>query len=225
MFILIEMTPNEITTLIASNLKKELDTPFKKQLWERIKYWRSTLIKQSLDKVRQDAHFFRQTLYLPMEKVNELICIDGELECYVSRTQDEIPTPLRITDAGVLEYIGGIDGSSPFGYADSGTLRYLRAGKYSQLSLFPYYRYENNKIITTLPDLPKIRISGVFSDPEVAMQYKDCEKVNKKCDWWNEEVPMSGDIAQRIVQSILTVDYRQSETPENTQIEVNGPKP
>lgn len=216
------MTPNEITTLIAGNLDKELDIPFKKQLYERVKFWRSTLIKQSLDKTRKDAKYFRQVIYLDMEKFDPFTC-SPDLSCFAARTTIDVPAPIRISDAGQFEYVGGIDGMSPFGYADDGTLPYLKAGKYSRL--FNYYRMENARpYVMELPNLPKIRIAGVFSNPEEAMIYASCDAADHNCDWWNQEIPMSNDITQRVVQCILTVDYNRDKTPENNQITVNGDK-
>jgi hypothetical protein len=218
------MTPNEITTLIATNLKKELDIRFRKQLYERVKYWRSTLIKQSLDKVQQDAKFFVQTIFMTMEKVNIHECSE-DLRCFNARTVDEIPTPLRITDGGIFHYFGSIDGQSPFGYAQAGTLRYLTAGKYSKLR--PHYEYTNRRgYVAALPDLPKIRISAIFNNPEEAMPYLSCDgEADYTCDWWNIDIPMSNDITQRVVQSILVVDYNRPVTPTDPQTEVNATTP
>jgi hypothetical protein len=220
------MTPNEITTLIASNLGKELDIRFKMQLYERVKYWRSTLIKQSLDRAPQDAKFFRQTIYMSMEKVNTLECTPG-LECFAARSKYEIPTVNRIVDGGYFHYLGAVDGKSPFGYADVGTLMYLMSGKYSKL--LNYHVIENRKaLVYKLPSLPMLRIDGIFNNPEEAMPFSTCSPDNspeKECDWWDIDIPMNGDIQQRIVQSILSVDYGRPVVTDDHQTQVNGTNP
>lgn len=216
------MTPNEITTLIASSpgINRELDIPFKKQLYERVKAWRSTFLKQTLDKSPGDIRYFRQTLYLPMEKINLLKCGEG-LECFAASSVDEVPVPLRVLDAGVFSYVGGIDGQSPFGFADSGVRSYLMSGKYSRT--LNYYDFVNRHIVVTkLPSLPVTRVEGVFDSFEDALKYESCDGPNHNCDWWNTDIPMSGDIAQKIIQYILKVDYGQPErTPDDHQVKVN----
>lgn len=218
------MTPNEITTLIASKYGKELDVPYKKIMYERVKYWRSTLIKQSLDKVRQQARFFRQTIYLPMERVNRMEVVSpAPMEDYQAKTSYRVPLPLRITDNGLFNYVGGIDGRSPFGFADAGMLPFMQAGRYSSLQNF--YQYENNDVYTSdLPDIPMIMIQGVFNEPEEAMKFRTGVYV-PNLDWWNTDIPMSGDIEQRVVQCIQSVDLDEKgnpRKPEDYQIPMNG---
>lgn len=216
------MTPNEITTLIATNLKKELDMRFKKQLYERVKYWRSTLIKQSLDRAPGDIKFFTQTLYIPTEKVNSLDCT-ADLKCFMARTSYDVPQPMRVTDGGLFSYVGSLDGGRPFGYADTGTLRFLNAGKYNKRNVY-YIRINKRIMVTSLPDLPIVRIDGVLNNPEEGLPFASCNGVVQDCDWWDIDIPMSGDVAQRIVQSILSIDYGRPVTTDTHQIQVNDPK-
>lgn len=213
------MTPDEITTLIATNLDRELDVPFKKQLYERVKYWRGTLIKQALDNSPNDAKFFRAVAYLPMERINVLSCVPG-MECYAAVSTYKAPRPLRITDSGFYHYVGGIDGRSPFGYADSGSLEYLRSGKYSKKLNF--YNTVNEKLVVATNDsLPKIRVEGIPDAIEDWAPFMDCNNYQPNCDWWKTEIPMTSDIAQKIVQCILAVDYNRPDNAQSHQVVVD----
>lgn len=216
------MTPNEITTLLGTNLGKELDVPFKKMLYERVKYWRATLIKQTLDRHKQDGKYFRQTIYLPMDKVN-ILNADPQMLRWAAVTMIEVPLPIRDSDH-VFDYVGGIDGKSPFGYADVGTLSYLTSGKYARL--FNYQQYINKKIYTEqIPDIPYIRIDGIFNSPEEAVIYQTIPP-QPNFDWWDSDIPMSGDIEQRVIQCILTVDYQRPprEKTDDYQTPINDEK-
>lgn len=217
------MTPNEITTLIAQEKDKELDVPFKKIIYERVKYWRSTLIKQSLDKVRQDARYFRQTIYMPMELVNRTALVAPvPISDFQAISSYDIPLPLRVSDNGMFSYVGAIDGQSSFGWADSGTITYLQAGKYSGKAIF--YEWWNNKLVTScLPNLNKAMIQGVFNEPEEAMKFYT-GVYTPTLDWWDMDIPMSGDIEQRVVQCILGVDFADKQKPksEDYQVQTNG---
>lgn len=217
------MTPNEITTLIASRYGKELDVPYKKIIYERVKYWRSTLIKQSLDKVRIQARFFRQRIYMPMEEINfTALVAPVPITDYRAQSVRPIPLPLRITDNGLFNYVGGIDGHSPFGFADAGTAFYMQAGKYSRYQTM--YQWMNNYVITKdLPTIPIILIDGVFNEPEEAMKFYTAT-YNPNVDWWDTDIPISGDIEQRVVQCIITVDLDEKggmRKPEDYQVQMN----
>lgn len=215
------MTPNEITTLFASKLSKELDIPFKKMLYERVKYWRSTLIRQSLKDHPEDAKYFRQTIYIPMVRVNTLAIISPELEKWEAVSQVDIPLPLRVSKA-VFNYVGGVDGRSPFGYGDVGTTGYLTTGKYA--NTIPYHEYFNSKFyVDKLPDLPYIRIDGVFNSPEEALVYATIPP-QPDVDWWDMDIPISGDVEQRVIQCMGKVDYEDpgKEKTDDKQIPVNN---
>lgn len=217
------MTPNEITTLLAMNLEKELDVPFKKALYERVKYWRSTLIKQSIDRKPQDGKYFLQTIYVPLIKTDTLQPIDQRLSQFEAITSIEVPIPVRSSDQ-IFDYVGGVDGVSPWGYADAGTLKYLTAGRYA--SLFNHYTYPNRKIaIVKNPDLEYVRIGGIFNSPEEAMVYETIPP-RPNYNWWDADIPMSGDIEQRVIQCILTTDYAKApqaaDKTDDHQIQVNN---
>lgn len=217
------MTPNEITTLIATHQHKELDIAFKKVIYERVKYWRATLIKQSLDKTRLQSRFFQQVIYIPLERFNRFAILAPQpLEDWEAKTIYKVPLPIRITDAGVFNYVGGMDGRSPFGLADVGTISYLKSGKYSGSTI--YHTYYNNDVYTSdLPDLPMVMISGVFNEPEEAMKLETGKYV-PDVNWWDRDIPMSGDIDQRVVQCILSVDFadKNPQKQEDYQIPMNG---
>lgn len=217
------MSPNEITTLLAMNLEKELDVPFKKALYERVKYWRSTLIKQSLDNRPMQGKYFLQTIYIPLIKVDTLQPIDPRLSQFEALTSVEVPIPIRSSDQ-IYDYVGGVDGISPWGYADAGTLSYLLSGRYAKK--FNHYSYVNRKLaVREYPDLEYVRIGGIFNSPEEAMIYETIPP-RPNYNWWDVDIPMSGDIEQRVIQCILTTDYQKTpqaaDKTDDHQVQVNN---
>lgn len=206
------MSPNEITTLIAKNYGKELDVPFKKMVYEQVKYWRATLIKQSLDKARKDSKYFRQTILLPLVRIDAVSTIMPETNLWIAETAIEVPLPIRISDQD-FDYVGGVDGISPFGYADDGSLQYLLSDPY--VKLFPHHQYINRKVRVNRPYLVALRISGIFNSPEEAMVYETVP-AQPMVDWWNRDMPISGDVEQRVVQCLLKVDFEKTEGRQKT---------
>jgi hypothetical protein len=205
------MTPNQITTLIATNFDRELDMPFKLQLMERVKYWRSTLLSRSLEKDPSKRRYFRQTLYMKLTPALNVPCATP-VACPVAITEE---LPQMVKTGIMFDYVGGIDGKSPFKEVSPGTGGYLSQGGFA--SQFPQYELVNNRISTSKADLPMIRVDGVFDDPMAVMEFS-CAQAGQPCDTWNTEFPCSGDILQLIVQSILQIDYNRPERQESEEI-------
>jgi hypothetical protein len=212
------MSPNEITTLIATELEKEMDIPFKLQLMERVRYWRSRLIANSLQKNPAQREFFKQTLYVKLEATPAIPCgFPSEL---VSAST-ELPQELRIGTVQ-FDYVGGIDGKSPFQRLTAGTANYLSASRFYEA--FIQYEFINRKVIVNRKDLPLIRVDGIYHDPQKALEYS-CGCAGKSCDSWNEEFPIPGELLQLVVQSIMEIDFNRKRASADTispEIEVNN---
>jgi hypothetical protein len=216
------MTLNEITTLIASHLEMELDDPFKLMMAKRVGYWRSRLIKNSVDKDQKDRRFFKQVIYVKMEVQNEIVCNVPYTQCKIAKSVGKVPKPTRAN--GVLfDYVGAIDGMNAFTEGSGGMIPYMMQGKYSKNVI--RYTYENEYIkIYGNVNIPMIRVDGVFDDPEAAAKMNCNNGQSNDCDFWNIEYPVTGDILQLIVQSILQVDYNRAPNTETKQIPVTAEK-
>lgn len=213
------MTPNEITTLIASNLDKELDMPFRLQLMERVKYWRSRLIANSIQKNPAQRKFFKQPYYVKMYTGFPAECVAG-VGTKASISIEDIPLPIRAGNT-LFDYVGGIDGKSPFREALTGTQNYLNTGKFA--SKFPAYNYAI-KLTVDDPGIPIVLIEGIFDDPMLIMENNcACLPTAGDCDVWNKTFPCSGDLMQLIVQSILQIDYNQKDSKPTTEVPVDKP--
>jgi hypothetical protein len=211
------MTPNEITTLIASNLDRELDVPFRLQLMERIKYWRSRHVANSIGKEPGQRKFFRQTLYVKMTtaSASNYAAGIGEMQ---SISVEKIPLLIRVGTT-LFDYVGGVDGKSPFREVGPGTANYLMTGKFA--SWFPAFEYSNNKLYIDKTGIPVVRTDGIFDDPLLIQQMScSCLPQAYNCDVWDIEFPCSGDIMQLIVQSILQIDYNRPDSKPTDEVPV-----
>ena len=211
------MTPNEITTLIASNLDRELDIPFRLQLMERVKYWRSRLIANSVGKNPGQRKFFRQSLYVKMTTDFAADCVAG-IGGMQSISVAPIPLLIRI-GITLFDYVGGVDGKSPFREVSPGTANYLTTGKFSKM--FPGFEFSGNKLYVDKIGLPVVKVDGIFDNPLLVQQAScSCLPQAFNCDVWDIEFPCSGDIMQLIVQSILQIDYNRGDLKPTEQINV-----
>lgn len=135
----------------------------------------------------------------------------------VASTVEEVPLLIRV-GTSLFDYVGGPDGRSPFREVDPGTGNYLAEGKFSHL--FPTYEYLNRRIRTIKSNQPLIRVDGIFHDPQAAEEL-NCSCTGGTCDTWNAEFPISGDLLQLVVQSILYVDYNRRDAKDTPEIELN----
>lgn len=209
---------NRITTGIASHFNRESDEPFKRILAVKVDYWRSTLVQRSLEKHPEQRKFFRQTLWVPMETVSSVPLKLPFTPSVLSQSVTTIPSPIRHRDE-LFDFVGDVEGTTPFRPAVIGTTDYLQAGKYSKKAVF--YRYEEDMIrIKSNSLIPVVRVDGVFDKPLDVMKF-NCNCSNTDCDYWNKPYPITGDILQMVVQYILEVDYQRVAAKEPIETEVN----
>lgn len=219
---------NSITTVIAQQFDREQDEPFKRSMEVRVNAWRSKLIANSLEKKPQQRKFFAQTLWVPMECHSRIPCPTPITICNVMRSKQPIPQPMRY-GVDLFDYVGAIDGETPFNYAAPGTTSLNAYAKYAQFQ--EQYEYENSHIIVTRKkdinvqvNIPMIRVDAVFDDVAAIFAY-NCN--SGQCDYWDLPYPVPGDIRQMIIQYILQVDFAKDRTttPQVDEVEVDPGKP
>lgn len=214
------MTPNEITTEIASQLKKELDDVFKLILFQKVGNWRARLIRNSLERKPQEAKFFFQTLWVPMEKKDlNPDCLSIPNMCPAAISKEQLPSPLRYNST-LFEFVGSADGSKTFSYGPSTISQYLKAGKYSKKSV--HYDWVDNRIVLPdNPNIPMIKVTHIFDNPEAVMKFNCDQGVG--CNWWDLDYPVPREMLQQIVQYIVQ-EYKGEPINTGKQIEVNPPQ-
>lgn len=209
-------TLNTITTEIASHLKKELDEVFKRILAEKVDNWRARLIRNSLEKRPQDAKFFVQPVYIPMEKVSEVPdCFKVPGICPVARSVSNVPKPLRYGTV-LFDFVGSADNSTTFTFAGVATEKYLSAGKYSRKSVF--YSWDGAKLLVrNHPNLPMAKLQGIFENPSEVFSFNCNAGID--CDGWDKPYPITRDVLQQIVQFIVQ-EFNPPVVPNDKQVEV-----
>jgi hypothetical protein len=213
------ITLSQITTEIAAHLGKELDEPFKRLLADKVHAWRGTLIRRTLQEKPGERVHFKQTIYVPLLQVNPVpaCALPDAPVCDVMRSADKIPSAVR---TGILyDFVGSIDGNTPFRLRQPGIGDLQREGKYSK-ALVEYDTINRYLEVYGATGLPLARVDGVFESPDEVAIY-NCNSTATGCDSWNEPYPVSQDIKQAIVECILKVDYGRVTVPSAKEIEVN----
>lgn len=210
------MTPNEITTVLASGMNKTFDVPFRTMLMERVDLWRARHIKNSLDKTPADRKFFKSTIFLSTTQTPEVPCDLPVTVCDVWVT-GKIPQPLR-ANSMLFDYVGAVNGMNPFLESHPGTVQYKNSGRYSK-GVVPFI-YTNEKLYI-YKKVPMIRVDFIASTPTDLQNYQCVSDASKVCNFWDTEYPCTPEILQLIFQSIREVDFRQDPTLLEQSIPVN----
>ena len=202
------MTPNEITTLIASSMDKQFDEPFKMQLMARVEYWRARLLRNTLEKNKKDRKYFTQPLYLKMRAVSDTPC--GITGCTIMESISKVPDPIRANNI-TFDFVGAINSTNAFKETFPGTVEFDLQGTYTGKK--PKFMLINNRIRVYNSKAPAIMVSGVYDNVQKVMELS-CQTA--ACDYWNSEYPVTEDMLQLIVQMINEVDYGKAKetTPE-----------
>lgn len=206
---------SSMTTEIAVALKKELDEPFKRLLAQSIDNWRSRLIRNSLQTKPNESKFFRQKVYAKMEDgTTTPVCV-GAPGCPVRRSVYKIPTPVRFS-IQLYDYVGSVDGKTPFSESIPGMGQYQTAGKYSKNNIYWGLDIDGHSFVEGMPNLPYMMFEGVFDRPSEVMQF-NCDN-GTDCDYWDKQYPVPGDIAQQIIQFIIA-GYREPVPVANKEVQ------
>lgn len=184
-------TPNEITTIIASQLNKELDLPFRIKLFDEVKLWWARLVANSLERNPQMRVHFSSTIIVPMEAQTDY-----------SISKIVLPRPMELSNL-YFDYVGTPDGKEPFTFAPAGTGEYLLSGRYSKLS--PSFDIVSQRLLINKPGYDNVLVRAVFGDPSQALTCTD-----SSCDVWNKPFPITEKVLQQIVEYLVN-QYRQKD--------------
>ena len=173
-------------TTIAQTIADNIGKPFDELLLERLKYEivskRATLLRNDFTKNKMIYQQLVQSIdCIEMEKVssNECCSVDLGDNCKVSKSKQEVPTPLRMKEnSSPFVYVGGINQTNPFTYTLPEKVPFMmsrRFGKKNQI----YYAYLNNHIyafhIYGQSAVEKISLRGIWEDPVALAALKNCD--------------------------------------------------
>lgn len=188
------MTLNELTTEIAGKYGKQLDMQYRQWLVPQINQWRSRLIRNSLEKRSNERGQFLQSIVIPLT-YGSYTC--SGIACMGSYSE-KLPKLLRIGDTP-FEFLGSLDGSSPYRYTDTGTDHYISQGKTAHH--FISYDMDNDRLIIRNHRIGQVMGKGIFDEPEKVGEWQ-CKSTGTGCDWWNADYPVTGDIANDLKTAI-----------------------
>lgn len=212
-------TLNEIAESLAERAGRQFDTPFNEEIKVFIQLWRARLLRDTLEQNRRDRMFFKQYFEVPLEVAN-ISDLPGFPDLRVLKTTCKLPKPLR-ANSTMWDYIGSPDKLSNFKvFTELHKIIPALDAKYT--GHLPKALLLNDDIwIFNNLELKYLGVQGILEDPRELKDYT-CNCGCEVCYDDNQPYPVSDDIKQRIVQSILSVELKDRIKPDTKTVEVDG---
>jgi len=170
----------------------------------QVAYWvhqtRALLIRQELSNKLDISDTYVQQFTVDLEEVDTAEDCEIQTNCVLLRSVLKIPTTIRRGGKNTIVSIQSLD--EKYSYSESSFFRkrfnaYNKyTGKQERWYLKNNYLYiTNNKVIE------KVKLAGVFEDPEELKNFTNCE--NQECFSWDDSYPISADMASTITDIIF----------------------
>lgn len=196
---------NELAEILAERAGKQFTPGFKEQMKVLINIRRQRLLVDSLNSRPQDREFFKIWIDIPLEPASISNFPGMPKECNLKRTACCLPTPVR-ANSTMYDFIGYLNKVTPIPVYNSIEIaRTIQEGsKYSPIK--PYAILINGYIYVfnyTGPGISVAMIPEDMSEVDGCVDICRGEDYGKDCYSDDAPYPITGDIAQRIIQSIL----------------------
>lgn len=214
---------NEIAYNLLNNMRggrsSHSDHLSLEQVKFMIKYYRSLFIRRDLERNYNRWRAFEQDLGLvPVSIVDSAehdTITSGRL---LMRTDDKIPTPIRLKRGEAISHIGDVDRvGKPIPLIDTVRSYYQRFNKYTSEDSFAFYR-DGYVYIENDVTLNNINIRGVFEDPEKVHAFT----IDNDLDLYDENspFPISMDMLQQITQGLMNGELSAVvQTPNDEELD------
>lgn len=216
---------NQLAELLAERAGKKYDLGFKEEMKVAIHYWRQRLLVDSLNSRPEDREFFKVWFDMKLE-VTSISTFEGfpEDTC-VKRTTKCLPKAIR-ANGTIVDFIGYLNKEKRIPLTRSlQTAKILNQSQFSPAQaravLINGYIYTFNYFG------PGISVAMIPEDmsevPSEGLDCFDCVTNKNICYTDDMPYPVSGDIAQRIVQAILATELsRNVVDPKKEEVPVSN---
>jgi len=167
-----------------------------------IKYYRTLFIRRDFYRNKNRFRMFEQDLGIV--DVSMYDTAESNVEeslVQMLRTDDRIPTPVRLKEWEGLTFVGGIDKSGkPIPVIDAHRNYWQKFNKYTANQPEAFYR-DGYVYLRNVDNLDVINIRGVFEDPEEVHDFTHQNGLDLYDD--SSPFPISSDMLQRITQGMI----------------------
>ena len=173
------MTINEIVTNIlnlkSGGIRSDDDSFSKRQMIFIVNYIRAKLIKEALDRKQEASREWVQDLgCVLVQSVDKAECCDIKTNCFVLRTVDKIPAPVRSKLGNTITYVGRVDKGEVFPLERFHRHEWQPFDKWTSNVQVSYY-HNGYLYVTKNNILSHINVHGIFENPMEVSRYNVCD--------------------------------------------------
>ena len=214
---------NELAETLAERAGRQFSQPFNMEMKMLVNVWRSRLVRDTLERNRQDRIFFRQWFETPMITVN-ITEFPGFPDVPVMRSECQIPKSLTGLTAWSSTTLAPHDKLSAFQvFTEQHELLPALNARYTGRKIKALWLNNYIYCFNTLT-LPAILGASVFDDVN-ALANLQCSCNTNLCFDDDLEYPAPREIQQKIIQSILSVELKiETKKDEDKEVQVDAPE-
>lgn len=201
---------NEYVSIIADRMDRPFDEALKADLKFSFKYYRSVLITREKDHL---SPVFFQFVVVPLIQVDMMDNCAAMVGCPILRTKDPIPRPIEL-GGDLFKYVGTPERISDrrkiFPYIELEGYNNTKHNKYTSNMI--RYNYTNQYLyILGNTRMSLLGLEGIFEDPA---SIPNCGTV---CYTDDDPFPVSMEMGQRILQSMISGEYKIITEPKEVK--------
>jgi hypothetical protein len=211
---------NDIVSSLAARVNKPYDVGLMAELKHIFNYKMKAAIYIWIEKNgRRD--YFIQTIKMSTVRVPASECDEFPTDCYIVRTECQIPEPYRgpsIRSNEVFDYVGHISGYNAYAYAQRESLGLLKYKPYTAKAKKWFYSDKHVYIINEklpLGEEGSVMIRGFFQDPLADYGCNVCDSEGNECHPDTAPYPAPPELLDQIITSILSVELRTGDLPKD----------
>lgn len=189
---------------------------------ERIRTWRTVLLKQYFTGVRSVEQTYVQDLgCLNIEKIDPVECPEVTSTDYIFKTVEKIPQPIELRGNLMFTRIGPINKVAiNFDYINYNQIQYTSFNRFTSNIIKTFYKNEylyfytdNKKCVDHLKLIEQINAQGIFQDPEAVY---DLIKIDTNACFDSDiKYPISDDIKTKIIEIVKKELLDKNRLPED----------
>lgn len=180
---------------------------------------RAMMLRQDMGKDRVLNRHVEQNLgCVELKLVDEAECCGYNTGCYILRSKDKLPDPVRVRGKDAITFIGSVNGKTIYPSSTPFKSRWRGKGKFVKDEVFSYI-LEN--YVYLLNDLKKevINVKMIAEDPRDAARFSHCS--GDPCYTDDDPFPVPADMIPRIEEYVgKTLMQPMVSTPEDQEADL-----
>lgn len=189
---------NQIVTSLANRVNQGSNYELKERLKLSFKNRLANRLRQDAEK-NGEATTYRITFDIDVEKVDSFEDCELSSGCYILRSTNKVPRPLRVKRDDPFAFVGSLD-NTPFQYEEFYNVQYTKYARYTDK--FVKYTYKNEYILLfNNLRYEKIRVSDIFENRELVQICTSSSASNCYTD--DHEFPAPADMIESINDEIM----------------------